>query len=119
MHSWWHPYTAQVLPGMWHGYPPCQHTSLSNHRAFTEEEQVIMKGLVQVRREACQMDLILYFEMEPLFKIPNFFRKVGNYLSSNCECLMHILAPKTPFLKIIGAQTLVYWPTSRTHSPEL
>ena len=50
-------------------------TGGDRNSSFTEEEQVIMKGLVQVRKEACQMDLILHFETEPLFKIPIFFWK--------------------------------------------
>ena len=67
--------------------------------SFTGEERLIMKGLVQVRREVCQIDLILHFETEPLFELPYRFGKVSDYPSSNCECLMRILAPETPFLK--------------------
>ena len=89
---------------------------------FTEKKQSIMKALVQVRRDAYQMDLALYFETEPPFRIPLFFGEVSDCLSNNYECLMHILGSRSSFLKVVAARGLVYEPTSRMHegsTPEL
>jgi hypothetical protein len=46
--------------------------------SFTEKEQEIIRYLVWVRREACQMDVRLYFDMKRPFHIPIFFGKVSH-----------------------------------------
>jgi hypothetical protein len=45
---------------------------------FSEDEQRIIMDFVRIRREVCQMDVILYFEEKQPFHIPIFFGKVSH-----------------------------------------
>ena len=64
-----------------HSLPALQMITAKNpNTSFTEKKQAIMQALVQVRRETYQMDLTLYFETEPPFRIPLFFGEVRNCL---------------------------------------
>ena len=72
----------QSLSGDPQSLPALQMITLGESNApFTEEEKAIMKGFVQVRGEACQMDVMLDFGMELSFQTPHFFRMVRDYLS--------------------------------------
>ena len=99
----------RCLSGDSHSLPALRMITVGDQHTFlTEEEQSSMKALVQVRRDACQMDLTLYFETGRPFRIPLFFGKVSDCLSNNCECLMHILGAGNFLLKVVWARGLVY-----------
>jgi len=66
---------------------------------FEKKEQEIIRDLVRVRGEACQTDIMLYFDMKLPFQMPLFFGEVSHYLSNDCECLMPILEAGHSFLK--------------------
>jgi hypothetical protein len=68
--------------------------------SLTEEKQAIIRDLVRVRGEACQADVILYFDMKEPYQIPVFFGKVSHCISNDCECLMHILGPGGCLVKV-------------------
>ena len=68
----------QSLSGDPQSLPALQMITVGESNApFTEEEKAIIKGLVQVRGEACQMDVMLDFGMEPPFQTPRFFCMVS------------------------------------------
>jgi hypothetical protein len=48
---------------------------------FPEKEQAIIRDLVRVRAEACQMDVILHLDTEPPYQNPIFFGEVSHCLS--------------------------------------
>jgi hypothetical protein len=58
---------------------------------FTEGEKASIRELVRVRREACQMDVVLYLDTKQPFHNPIFFGEVRHCLSKIYECLMRIL----------------------------
>src|SRR5258706_6617807 len=54
---------------------------------FAEKERATMESLARMRKEACQTNFMLYFEMKPPFQIPLFFGEVSYCLSSDRKSL--------------------------------
>jgi hypothetical protein len=52
---------------------------------FPEKEQTIIRDLVRVRGEACQMDVMLYLDTKRPYRCPMFFGKVSYCLSNDFE----------------------------------
>ena len=48
---------------------------------LTEEDRETMESLIRRRSEACEMEVALYFETKPPFRIPLFFGEVRHCLS--------------------------------------
>jgi hypothetical protein len=67
-----------------HSLPALQtiHVRVPNG-SFTEQERAVMEDLVRVRGEACQMDVMLYFDTKRPYQNPMFFDKVSHCLSND------------------------------------
>jgi hypothetical protein len=66
-----------------HSLPALQEISVDETygMAFPESIQTTMKRLVQARSKSCGMDVALYFEAWPVFRIPIFFGAVSGLFS--------------------------------------
>jgi hypothetical protein len=67
-----------------HSLPALQtiHARHTN-RPLTEQQQAVIKDLVRVRGEACQMDVVLHFDTKRPYQNPIFFGEVSRCLSND------------------------------------
>ena len=86
--------------------------------SFTEEDQEVMEALVRERSEACDMDIVSYFEEILPLDGGEFFEEVTYYLLGGCDYLTLILGPGRVFLNLVEHQAWFVHPNSILFHPK-